>query len=254
MVVRKAITRAVSVTAAFVFAGGLLLPGTAQAEVAQAKVAQVSVTQASATDVRVGAAHSGTAERPQLEAPKDSDTPNGVRITGKFPGGKLTVRADDDRETFNRLIDQVDWLTSSTPMATPPRVNKLGPKFTLTLLIKDAPQRTYDVYPLAAGGPRIYRPAKQPDFSKSKAGWFYGELTMTDALRAAGAPLPEPPDAISGGIGGGERIVRTPAIDPARHVTELVTDMRRLVLINGAVALTIALGLAGIAFLIRRKV
>ena len=183
--------------------------------------------------------------------------PTAVQITGKFPGGTVTVKADEDLELFQSVYGQVSWLAEATPQTTAPRVGKLGPKFTIVVLAKTTPQYTYDVYPLAAGGPRAYRPAKQPNKSRTAAGWFYGQLTMSEALRISGVPLPEKPDVVSGGIGGGETVDRDltdEELDAAAGVSEFLGQMRRLVLLNGAVVLVIAFGLAGIAFLIRRRV
>lgn len=258
MVVRGVIGRAASATGAL--AATVALVAGLTPTTASAAPPAVGRAPAVVTDARISTAVQAPAALPQAlgpatrRAPKGPPKPTAVQITGKFPGGKLTVRPQDGAERFNNLLGQVSWVATTAPQTKAPRVNKLGPKFTLVVFIKQGAQQTYDVYPLAAGGPRIYRPAKQPNLVNTKAGWFYGLLGMSEALRLAGVPLPEKRDPVSGGIGGGERMSRGERIDPAAGVSQFLTDLRLLVLLSGAVALTIALGLAGISFLIRRKV
>jgi hypothetical protein len=60
---------------------------------------------------------------------------------------------------------------------------------------------------------------------------------------------------VSGGIGGGLGAgVVDDQVDPAAGVNDFITEMRQLVLLNGAVVVVILMGLAGISFLIRRRV
>jgi hypothetical protein len=191
---------------------------------------------------------------PALAAPKAPPKPTAVQITGKFPGGKLTVQQAERGELFQRLLSEVNWLATAVPTASKPTPEKLGPKFTVTVFIKDKATQVYDTYPNAAGGPRAYRPAKQPT-GKKTAGWFYGRLTMSESLRLSGVPLKEKPDVVTGGIGGGiGEDVASDELNPVEGVNEFLAEFRRLFLLNGAVLLVILLGLAGIAFLIRRKV
>ncbi len=190
-----------------------------------------------------------------LAAPKPPPRPTAVQITGKVPGGTLTVQQAERPDLFAQLLSEVSWLATTSPTTSKPEADKLGPKFTVTVLIKDKATQTYDLYPNAAGGPRAYRPAKQPTGKKTVAGWFYGRLTMSESLRLSGAPLKEKPDVVSGGIGGGiGEDVAAEQLDPVEGVNSVLADMRRLFLLNGAVLLTILLGLGGIAFLIRRRV
>jgi hypothetical protein len=187
-------------------------------------------------------------------APKAPAKPTAVQITGKFPGGKLTVQQAEQSELFQRLLSEVSWLANAAPTTSKPKADKLGPKFTLTIMVKDKANQVYDLYPDAAGGPRAYRPAKQPA-GKKTAGWFYGRLTMSESLRLSGIPLKEKPDVVSGGIGGGiGEEVASDELDPVKGVNDFLAELRQLFLLNGAVLLVILLGLAGIAFLIRRRV
>jgi hypothetical protein len=60
---------------------------------------------------------------------------------------------------------------------------------------------------------------------------------------------------VNGGIGGGVgEEVAAEEIDPVAQVNSFLDQMRQLFLLNGAVLVVILSGLAGIAFLIRRRV
>lgn len=186
-------------------------------------------------------------------APRKAAKPDAVTITGgKAPKG-LTVRAEQNAELFASLFGQVSWLAEATPQMNAPKRDKLGDRYTLVVLARNAPQQRYDVYPHATGGPKAYRPAKQPK-GKVQAGWFYGRLSMPETLRMSGVPLPEDTSLITGGVGGGERASAPYVIDTNHDIAQFVGDMRQLVLLNGAVVLTIAIGLAGMSYLIRRKI
>ncbi len=206
-----------------------------------------------------GAAQAGPVMQPVAAgaapaAPKPPPKPTALQIAGKFPGDSLTVQQAERPELFQRLLSEVSWLATTQPTTSKPKADKLGPKFTVTVLVKDKATQTYDLYPNAAGGPRAFRPAKQPA-GKKTPGWFYGRLTMSESLRLSGVPLKEKPDVVSGGIGGGVgEEVASDELDPLAVGNDVLADLRRLFLLNGAVLLVILLGLGGIAFLIRRRV
>ncbi|MBQ1011477.1 hypothetical protein KBX53_11050, partial [Micromonospora sp. M51] len=116
-------------------------------------------------------------------APKPA--PAGVDITGTGLSEPLRMRADAEPALVGAIIDQVNFL-ARTGMPTGPKAANLGPKYTVVVLAGDTPKQTYDLYPKAVGGPRVYRPAKQPDGRKTSAGWFLGRLSMSETLRTAG--------------------------------------------------------------------
>jgi hypothetical protein len=179
--------------------------------------------------------------------------PTAIVVTGKGMD-KLTVEAAKRGEVFQLLLSEVSWLSTATPQTAAPKTDKRGPKYVLTVYAGKAPQQVYDLYPLAAGGPRAYRPEKQPT-GKRKAGWFYGRLTMSESLRVSGVPIKKKTDVVNGGIGGGVgEEVRAEQIDPVASVNTYLTQLRQLFLINGAVLVVILFGLAGVAFQIRRRV
>ncbi|WP_406078659.1 hypothetical protein [Micromonospora sp. NBC_00858] len=187
---------------------------------------------------------------PATAAPKPA--PAGVDITGVGLSEPLRLRADTQPTHVVAVIDQVNFL-GRTGQPTGPKAANLGPKYTVVVLVGETPKQTYDLYPKAVGGPRIHRPAKQPDGRKTSAGWFLGRLSMSETLRTAGVPLERQFDTVSGGVGGGERVLPEDTLDPAKDLDEALGELQRLLLLNVAVMLTITVGLAGIALLIRRR-
>jgi len=176
-----------------------------------------------------------------------------LQIVAKdMPGGKAVIPASN-RDLFELMYSEVSWLASATPQTAAPKSKALGPKYTVTVLIDNKPAQVYDLYPSATGGPRAHRGAKQPSGKKTD-GWFYGRLTMSESLRAAGAPLKAKPDVVTGGIGGGSGADVVEDVDPMSTAHQVVNQFRQLFLLNGAVLVVILVGLAGIAFLIRRRV
>ncbi|BCJ60954.1 hypothetical protein [Micromonospora endophytica] len=190
-----------------------------------------------------------TVAEPAKAAPKP---PAGVDITGHGLAEPLRLRADSHPAHVSALLEQVDF-RELVRQSAKPKAATLGPKYTIVVLAGDVPKQTYDLYPGAAGGPRIHRPAKQPEGRKTTAAWFLGRINMSETLRTAGVPLERTIEALSGGTGGGERIIPEEALNPARDINEAFGDLRRLLLLNVAVMVVITLGLAGIALLIRRR-
>ena len=178
--------------------------------------------------------------------------PAGVDITGDQLTQPLRLRADTQHAEVVAVIDQVSWL-GRTGLQRGPAAQDLGPKYTVVVLLGDSPKQTFDLYPLAKGGPRVYRPAKQPTPSKTKAGWFLGRLNMSETLRSVGVPLERQFDTISGGIGGGERVIPEESLDPVQGIDDALAELQRLLLLNVGVVLFITVGLAGIALLVRRR-
>ncbi|WP_229402575.1 hypothetical protein [Micromonospora okii] len=189
---------------------------------------------------------------PAQAAPKPKP-PAGVDITGDRLTEPLRLRAGTHPAQVVAVVDQVNWLKGIRSDSGPKPADR-GPKYTVVVLAGDAPTQTYDLYPLAKGGPRVYQPAKQPGSPhKVKAGWYLGRLTMSETLRAAGVPLEPQVDTVSGGIGGGERVLSDESTKPAKGLDEVLGELQRLLLVNVGVMVLITLGLAGIALLIRRR-
>jgi hypothetical protein len=185
--------------------------------------------------------------------PKTPPKPTAVQITGKGMTAKAVVEAQTQPELFDQLINSFSWVPHTTPSTYAPKSSALGPLYTVTILAKNAPQAVYDVYPQATGWPRIHRKAKQPTGTTTD-GWFYATEALPELLRIGGAPLPRTSDQLVGGIGGGLGQEKVADVDPVKNVSEFLSEFRRLFLLNGAVLVVILFGLAGIAFLIRRRV
>ncbi|MGC5032246.1 hypothetical protein [Micromonospora sp. DT229] len=191
-----------------------------------------------------------TVAQPAPAAPKSP--PAGVDITGDGLAEPLRLRAEHHPDHVKAIVDQVSARALVRQSGSPKKA-ALGPKYTVVVLAGDVPKQTYDLYPKAVGGPRVFRPAKQPDSRKTTAAWFLGRVSMSETLRTAGVPLERTYESVSGGIGGGERIIPEEALNPAQDLNEAFGDLRRLLLLNVAVVLVITLGLAGIALLVRRR-
>jgi len=237
------------VIARFLSAAGVLAAGvTLSIGLAPAAAVQAAVP------VTGSAVSAPKASAKPSAAPKLPAKPTAIQITGTFPGNKIVVQQAEHDDLFKRLLSEVNWLASTPPTTSAPKAGKMGPKFIVSVLVKDKTTQVYDLYPNATGGPRAYRPAKQPT-GKKQAGWFYGRLTMSESLRLSGVPLKPKPDVVTGGIGGGAgEDVAVDEMDPVENVNHVLADFRRLFLLNTAVLIVILLGLAGIAYLIRRRV
>jgi hypothetical protein len=198
---------------------------------------------------------SGAASAAAVAAPKAAPKPDAVQLAGTGIEETILVKQEERPKLFQMLLSEVNWLAqASASTSAVPTASKLGPKFTVTLLVKNAPNQVYHLYPLAQGGPRAHRPAKQPVGKKTEA-WFYGRLSMPESLRLGGAPLEGKPDIVQSGIGGGVGTdLAAKEVNPVEEVTQAFTEFRRLFLLNGAVLLVILTGLAGMAFLIRRRI
>jgi hypothetical protein len=200
----------------------------------------------------------GGAPAAAAAAPKPAAKPTSVQIQGKGIEETIVVSQSDRARLFESLLGEVSWMASAAPQTGAPRAANLGPKYVATVMVKTAPAQVYELYPLAAGGPRAHRPANQPAGKKAD-GWFYGRLTMSETLRFSGVPLEAKPDVVNGGLGGigggvGEDIADDAALDPVAQVNDMVSELRRVLLLNGVVLLVILAGLGGMAYVIRRRV
>ena len=243
----------------FLAALGVLLAAIAVTLGLAASAASAALTGSAASAAPAGsiasAAPAGSRTLAAPAGPKKPATPNALQIAGAdMPGGKVVIQAKTKPQTFAMVLSEVSWLASATPQTSAPSSKSLGPKYTVTVFVKGTATQVYDLYPLAVGGPRAHRPAKQPSGKKTD-GWFYGRLTMSESLRISGAPLKPKTDVVTGGVGGGEPTdgvagdgSATPSMD------EMLGQLRQLVLLNGAVLIVIVAGLGGIAYLIRRRV
>jgi len=210
----------------------------------------VSLTAALAAALAVAI---GAGPAAAMAKPKTPPKPTAVQITGKSMAAKLVIQQKEQPALFEQLLNSFSWVEHETPSSYPLQPNQLGPAYTVSTLVKNAPQHIYEVYPQAVGWPRIHRRAAQPA-GKTTEGWFYATLTLPELMRISGAPIPVTPGVNTGGIGGGLGQEKVTDVDPIANVNSFLDEFRRLFLLNGAVLVVILFGLAGIAFLIRRRV
>jgi hypothetical protein len=189
---------------------------------------------------------------PVHAAPSAPAGSGAVTVSGEGLAEPLTVTAKDNSDQFEALLAEVDFLASGPGIAASPKADKLGPKYAVVVLFNGVAKQQYDLYPLASGGPRAFRPATQPDRRKVSAAWFYGRLTMPASMRQAGIPLADGQANRPVGGGGGGAVQTSKAA--AADVDQVMGEWRQVVALNGAIVIIIAIGLFGIAFLIRRKV
>jgi hypothetical protein len=178
--------------------------------------------------------------------------PTIITIGGEGLVEPITLKVADEPELFAAVHSQVTFLSGAGQTGAPKK-DLLGPKYTVVVHYNGKPRFGYDLYPLAKGGPKAFRPATQPDKRKTTAAWFFGRLGMSEALRSAGVPLPERPDVVTGGVGGGQRAIPDDTLDAGGDLDKLLADLRQVLLLNAAVVVAITAGLAGIALLIRRR-
>jgi hypothetical protein len=187
-------------------------------------------------------------------APKPPPAPTTVKIAGPQLPGLLVVEQKARPKLFAALINEVSWLANAAPETAPPKADKLGPKYVVSVYLNSKLTQVYDLFPTAAGGPRAHRPSAQPGHT-AVDGWFYGRLTMSETLRVSGVPLAAKPDVVGGGVGGGVGTdIQAADPDPVAGMNNFLDQARRLLLLNGAVLVTVLFGLAGVAFMIRRRV
>ncbi|HET6215090.1 MAG TPA: hypothetical protein VFE14_19655 [Micromonosporaceae bacterium] len=182
--------------------------------------------------------------------------PTSITIDGPGLTATRTLHADTDGDTFTGLLSEVSWLATRAGNAPTPDPPVLGPRYRLVIRVNEVPDQAYELYPLAIGGPRVFRPAEQPSKRKTAAAWFYGRVSMPDTLRAAGVPLlvAGSGNGAAGGQGGGGAVEpgMVKPTPPTTSIGEILAVWQRdmLLLAAGAVVLLGLIG--GFARLVRR--
>jgi len=120
-----------------------------------------------------------------------ADDPTRITIEADSLGGPVTITDASDSDVFSRLLHQVNWMSGRGGDPMKPDPAKLGPKYRLTVFAGGKALQRYDVYPQAAGGPKAFRPADQPQGRSSDA-WFYVSLSIPELMHAAGVPFADP--------------------------------------------------------------
>jgi len=171
-----------------------------------------------------------------------------VQITGNGLANPIIISSDRDPARQDALRGELTYLTGQGGVSTTLPPEKLGPKLTVILATDGKATEQYDLYPLAVGGPRAFRPAQQPDGRQVGEAWFYGRLSMPGTLQAAGVPL-QGVQAEPGGGGGG---AAPPTDSP--DIGEMLGDWRNFMGLNFAVIIVVAAGVFALAYVLRRQV
>lgn len=170
-----------------------------------------------------------------------------VEISGDGMEHPVVLFSDRHPQRHNALRSELDWLAVKGSTVAPPS-GEIGPKFTATLFSAGKATDRFDLYPLAPGGPRVYRPAEQPEGRKGAEAWFYGRLSMPSTLLSAGVPLAGvTPDPVTGQAGGAI------ATEPP-DLRGMLGQWSRFMGLNIAAVVVLAAGVFGIAYLIRKRV
>jgi hypothetical protein len=176
-----------------------------------------------------------------------------VQISADSLAEPIVFAADREPQLFAVVNTEVAWLANIPTVASSPAADKLGAKYTVLVLANGKPIQTYDLYPNAAGGPRVFRPAEQPDQRQVGAGWFYGRLSMPTTLANVGVSLsgsPSDPGTANGGGGGGSVAV-APTGNP--DFGTVLGDWTRFTGLNSALIIVIAAGIFVLAFMLRKQ-
>lgn len=200
----------------------------------------------------VGAAVAGTLLLAAGPAAGQSEV-NLVTISGIDLAAPLEVAAEQQPELCAALYAEVSWLVSEDGTAPEPEAETLGPQYVLVAHVEGEPRHRFHLYPLAEGGPRVFRPVEQPGERTVDEGWFFGRLSLPETLNTAGAPLTGDP-ATGGGTGGGQPPLPDQTGPPDSNVLDALDEWRQGMLLTAAITVAVVAGLAGAAYLIRRKV
>jgi len=166
-------------------------------------------------------------------------------LTGADLPEPLEFTAEEHPTQYADVERELAWLLSRRSDSPEPDPDTLGPEYELIWYRGERGYRFF-LYPLAQGGPRVFRPAEQPDDRTVRAAWYFARLTLPDTLREWGVPMTGDP----AGTGGGEQAEFEPA--PPRSPLAFLDDWRETLLLTGGVAVALLAGLASLAYLVRR--
>lgn len=197
-----------------------------------------------------------------------ADGPTAVHLTGPGLTEHLRVLQTGNPDLFADLLAEVTWLAGRSANAPTPDPARLGPQYVLVVFVNGVPQQQYELYPMASGGPRVFRPAAQPNKTTVAAAWFYGRVSLPETMQAVGVPLNLPGGVGAagggagaggtggGGRGGGEVIeIRAPGTTPPdASLGQVLGVWQRQILLMGAGALVLLVLIGGVARLVRRKI
>lgn len=179
-----------------------------------------------------------------------ADGPDEIVLTGIGLTEPLAVQAEEQPELFDALYGEVAWLFDAKDGTKEPEPDQLGPQYSVVVRAAEVPLHRLHLYPLAEGGPRVFRPAEQPGERRVDEAWLLGRLSMPETLGNAGVPaLAE--YATPGGIGGGLD-GEDAAEEESRGFLSFLEEWRDGMELTVLITVTILVMLGGTALLIRR--
>lgn len=183
-------------------------------------------------------------------APAYADGPDEVVLTGIGLSEPVVFHAEEQPELFDALYGEVAWLLDAKDGTKEPDPERLGPQYTVVVQAAGTATHRLHLYPLAEGGPRVFRPAEQPGDRTVDEAWLLGRLSMPETLGNAGVPtLAEyaSPNGAGGGQGGGED-----SEQEQRGFLSFLEEWREGMELTVLITVTILVMLGGTALLIRR--
>src|SRR5690348_14208248 len=76
----------------------------------------------------------GLAPGAAAAAPKGPAKPTNIQIAGKDIDETIVITVLSSKRLFGSLLSEVNWMASARPQTTALKADKLGPKYTVTVL------------------------------------------------------------------------------------------------------------------------
>lgn len=111
-----------------------------------------------------------------------AETPTAVTLAGPDLAGPLSFKANSEGDLFDTLMLEVGWMSGRTGDPISPDPAALGPKYEVTVFAGDQAVARYDLYPMASGGPKAYRPSDQGNGKSTADGWFFAPVSLPQVL------------------------------------------------------------------------
>jgi hypothetical protein len=189
-----------------------------------------------------------------VPAPAWADGADQITITSDELPEPMVWRATDSPRLVAALHSEVSWLIGRKATTEEPEPETLGPRYVLDAHIEGEARHRFHLYPLAEGGPRVFRPEEQPGDRQTNPAWYFGRLSMPDTLYAAGIEIPGAQPRVPGGGGGGGEPAPSDEVPPSGQGSGVLETWREGMQLVALTAAAIAAGLAAVALLIRRRV
>lgn len=177
-----------------------------------------------------------------------------IEISGEGLEAPVKITSDKDKQRFTAIMTELALLPTQPGVLASPPSERLGAKYTIVIYTDGKPTDTYDLYPQAAGGPRVFRPAAQPDQHPVSEGWFLGRLSLPTTLINVGVPLTgvvaDPGVGVGRGGGGAEPVPTASELPDLAHV---LGDWTKFTGLNSVLIVIVAMGIFVLAFVLRKQ-